>query len=234
MENNKDEFSIKDLFNIVKPKILPIVIISVLIAAFAFIYASFLVKDTYTSSSLMHTSRSSSESDLAYAEHIVESYKYIIKGDECLTKIIMNMPTEYQALVSVPYLKSAISITNIKDGFFRISVTTTNQKLSYEIAKSCENIIPSEILYQLDTALPVQTKENAKLVLPNSKGEIKTAAVAFLLSAVVLTVAVFLFSFNNMLILDKENLEDAVDAPVLGVISIHKPSASPEENGGNP
>ena len=49
-----------------------------------------------------------------------------------------------------------------------------------------------------------------------------TSPLAFLVSGVLLAVAVWVYSFFDVIIRDKKNLSDNIDIPILGVIPKHE------------
>ena len=75
---------------------------------------------------------------------------------------------------------------------------------------------------------------DAKSIAPNNKHEARNAVLSFLIAAVVSVVAIWVYSFFDVVIRDKKKLIDNVDVPILGVIPRHDlPATTKGGNGKN-
>ena len=87
----KKEVTIKDLAELLVPKLWLIIIVSILASAFAFAYSRFFKDDTYTSTSILYVNSTSGENNnmttgdnILVASHMLDNYKQIIKKDRFL------------------------------------------------------------------------------------------------------------------------------------------------------
>ena len=63
--------------------------------------------------------------------------------------------------------------------------------------------------------------EGSAVISANSKHEIRNAVLMFLIAGVVSVVAIWIYSFFDVVIRDKKKLIDNVEVPILGVIPRH-------------
>ncbi len=226
MKQRKDEITFSDIITVFAPKIWIIVIVSIVCAAVLGVYSMFLKEDTYTSSATMYVyrpSQSPTANDLLLAESMIETYSLLLSSTDVLKEVITRMPNEYEGKdsLSVDQVRAATKFISGGNGYYVISVTTTDPVLSFYLASSFEVVAIEFIKLKIPNALPVvsfQSPENT--VKPNGKGTVKNALFGFVAGAAVSTVAVVAFSFFDSVVRSKKKLEDNLNAPILGVIPV--------------
>ena len=222
MRKNKEEITLKDIFDVFAKKLGVILIVAILLSAIFGVYSGLFVKDTYTSSATMYVfkdSMSTSSADLTTAEDMVEVYRVILMSDDLLTKIVNKIPSEYDSYgISVGFLKGAISLSSLGRGLFKISVTTGNSNLSLVLARYVHDIATAEML-SLPNSLMIETIQEPKEAnAPNDKGVVTNAALGFFIGAAVTMAIIWIVHAFDVVIRDKKKIEDNFDIPVLGVI----------------
>ena len=231
MKNKTEEISIKDFFSIFVSKLWLIVIVAVLFSAIACVYSIFFTKDTYTSRAEMYVYTDSQSTNFNYAENSIDIYKKVITSNDFFNQIVDELPEEFADGVTVSYLKSAVAISNSGKGVFTISVTTDDPDLSFEIANTMVELIPSEIVRRLPIALSISLLIDPQPSTLNEKNVFRNAVVAFLAGAVLVCVCVWIASMFDYVIRDKKKIEDNFDIPVIGLIPVCEVKQTASEEG---
>lgn len=229
-----DEITIKDLLGIFMPKIWLLVIVAVICAGAFGLYSGLVKDDTYTSSITMYvykSDNSATTSDIAVAKEMVNIYRLIIQTDEVLNMIIAELPDEYRTQnISTSYLRSMLNVSGQSStGAFMISVTSSDPILSYHIAESAENVIPSEIVSRIPNALQLTIIDSPRTGAKNDKNVLRNTFVGFIGGFVAAAVVVWGISIFDVVIRDKKKIEDNFDLPILGVIPRHEVETTVKE-----
>ena len=103
--------------------------------------------------------------------------------------------------------------------FFKVSVTSTSNDVSYKIAKLIEAAAPNAVMDVLPNALLITPVDSPAFPLnANSKNTTRNTMIAFFVGAVLTAVLILLVSMFDFVVRDKKKLESSFDIPVLGVI----------------
>lgn len=243
----KKEVTIKDLAELLLPKLWLIIIVSILTSAVAFAYSRFFKDDTYTSTSILYVNSTSGENDnmttgdnIMVASHMLDNYKQIIKRDNFLNMVVNDLASEtgeyaeYRDLTSglnASQISKMISISNYEDTqVFSLSVTSSNPKLSAvvlnavhnNVVANMEKIVPAAKVFAISSIQNPLQPEDSKSAIKNSKHEVRNAILSFMVAAVLSVVFIWVFSFFDVVIRDRKKLFDNVDVPILGVIPRHE------------
>ena len=245
MKKQNEEVNIKDLVNLFLPKLWIILVCAVVLSIILGGYAMFLKKDTYTSSATIMVSKSNStsinSSDIDLSAKVIDSIKVVIFSRNFLTEVATSINNDPKYAdkgwnVSTGSLSGAIKITpNENTSTFKLSATTTDKLLSYAITESVASHIMGDSSV-LDHYLPASYGVIDMTVLDdplpgtkNSKGEITSALIGFLVGAVVSIVIIYVASMFDVVIHDRKKLEDNFDYPILGVIPRYEVEVTEEE-----
>ena len=254
----KKEVTIKDLAELLVPKLWLIIIVSILASAFAFTYSRFFKDDTYTSTSILYVNSTSGENDnmttgdnIMVASHMLDNYKQIIKRDNFLNMVVNDLVdengsyAEYKDItknLNASQISKMISISHYEDTqVFALSVTSSDPKLSAVVLNAVHNnavtnmekIIPSAKIFAISSVQNPLQPEDEKSAIKNSKHEVRNAVLSFMVAAVLSVVFVWIYSFFDVIIRDRKKLIDNVDVPILGVIPRHEipiPTKGGEKN----
>jgi len=240
----KKDITIKDLIDILLPKLWIVAIVSVLVSGLAFAYSHFFKADTYTSSSLLYVhGNSASNNEVATGDNIVvarymlENYKVGIQSEVFLEKVVRKLSNseEYTAYrditdgINANKIRSMMSFSHYDETeVFSISITSTNPALSCVILKAVHNTAITEIQGVVPSAFELTALQNPvepelhRNIPKNSKHEIRNAVLSFFVAAVVSVVAIWVYSFFDVIIRDRKKLADNIDVPILGVIPRHE------------
>lgn len=252
----KKEITIKDLAEILFPKLWIVVIVSILVSAFTFVYSSFLKDDTYTDSSLHYVFKPDNTGteittgdNLSVAQGMVEIYKVMLEGEIFLKKVVVDIANDeayaqYKDItkgITINAIRSMMNVSQYNEtAVFSISITSGSPELSCVILKAIYNNLNED---QLQDIIPNTFKissfkaptepENAKSIAPNSKHTVRNTLLAFMISAVVVVVAIWVYSFFDVIIRDRKKLSDNIDIPILGVIPRHDLPTNVKGDDGN-
>jgi capsular polysaccharide biosynthesis protein len=231
----KREITIKDLAEILLPKLWLVVVISIVASAAMYLYSSFIKKDTYTSSSLLYVHSKISDKEItgdnvSVAQGMVEVYKVMLKSDKFLKPVVaeINQNEGYEN-VTVGNVRSMMSVSQVDETeIFSIAITAPTPEMACVVLNAVHNNTISKIKDFIPNALEITAfedpilPEDSKSIYPNAKNEIRNSVIAFLGAAVVSVVAIWVYAFFDVVIRDKKKLVDNVDIPILGVIPNHE------------
>ena len=212
---------IMQLLRVILRKWFIVVIAGIVAAVIGFIYSSYYITPLYRASSTMLVDlRNSVHEDLSaeqvnVAEKYVSTFAYIMKTNTVLQPVINDLGLKE----SVSSLASKINIFTLEETLLiRVSINYPDPDLAMKIVKNIGQNAP-EIINQRITSGYITEIEAPSVtidpVTPNIPKYTVTAAVLGVALAVFVIVAFALF--NNK-IKSVEELQEAVDLPLLGVI----------------
>ena len=229
MKRKNEEISIKEIFEILRPKRWIILLISFLCAAVAFVYSEFIKDERYTSTSLVYvysdTQQNTTTNDLNVAVTMVDVYKVMLTTDTFLTPVLNALPDEYDSLNLKPsHVKGMISIQQVETTqIIKVSVTSTNKQLAYDIACKIVELAPGQLDTIVPNGLSVVTIEYPVMAeTHNSKNEVRNSVIAFLIAFIISACVVWIRAVFDVKIRDTEDIETKIDTTVLGTIPTHE------------
>ena len=238
MIKKSKETTFKDLIEIFLPKLWLMLLVAVVFCAAISVYTLVLKDDTYTSSSIVYVynertnSTTTSTNDLQAAEQMVSVYNIAIKSEKFLKLVIgSGALSKYQ--LSPASIKRMISISQEDEGaVFRVSITSTNPELAYDVAlaitSGIETYIQGENGLVKNALLSSVLEDPSVPQAPNSKNTVTKAIIAFVVGFALTAVIVWAHSFFDVVIRSAKKIEDNLDIPILGVIPKHEISATEE------
>lgn len=240
----KKDITIKDLAELLLPKLWIVAIVSILASAFVFVYSSFAKEDTYTSYSELYVySKTTSDKEvttgdnMSVAQGLVEIYQIMLESEEFLKEVVGELTdnpeyAEYKSItngITINAIKNMMTVSQRDEtSVFSISITATSPKLACVLLNAVydkaivkiPDLVPNT--FDLETFKKPTDPADSKSIAPNSKHELRNAVLAFLIAAVVSVVAIWVYSFFDVVIRDRKKLVDNVDIPILGVIPRHE------------
>lgn len=229
MNKRNEELTLKDIYELFKPKLWIMVLVSVILAAGAFVYSSFMKEDTYTSAAMVYIydeqASSPNANELTTAKSMSETYRIIITNNTYLKHVINELPESYaNSNISPSALKRMISVGAVDETqILRISVTSTDKTFAYDVAKTIVDIAPYRLAETIPNAMSITIVEYPELAAShNNKNAVRNTVVAFLAGFILMAVAFWVSSMFDVTVRDQQRLEATVDVPVLGVIPVHE------------
>lgn len=162
----------------------------------------------------------SNTSKMNYAMKMMATYIELFKTNEFNQKVAdelnENLNTNYPASM----IKNATSIENIEDtALFKMTVTTTDADLSYQIAHQLEKTVP-EVMKTTNNGLVNASVEDTALKATTSQslGYVKKCLIGFIAGLVFAAAYFILRDLIDVRIKTSEELTERYDIPVLGTI----------------
>ncbi|MCM1114304.1 MAG: Wzz/FepE/Etk N-terminal domain-containing protein [Clostridium sp.] len=228
--------NIQKLISTVLKKWKLIVIFAVIGALLAFFYTSHFTTLTYSSSVEFLAYAQDTQQDLAesstivqatsntskmnYAMKALNTYIELFKTNEFNQNVADEINENYSTSYSAGTIKGATTITTIEDtAMFRVTITTTNADLSYQIAHQLEKSIPEKMKNTSDGIVRASVEDKAlKATTSESLGYPKKITIGFLAGAILAVAYIILRDFIDVRIKSSDELTEIYDIPVLGTI----------------
>ncbi|MDD6728196.1 MAG: Wzz/FepE/Etk N-terminal domain-containing protein [Eubacteriales bacterium] len=171
-----------------------------------------------TSSSAVQ--QASNTSKMNYAMKMMATYIEIFKTNEFNQKVANELNENLSTNYSASTIKNAITIESISDtALFKMTVTTTDADLSYQIAHQLEETVP-DVMETKNSGLVTATVEDTalKATSAQSLGYAKKCLVGFAVGFVFAAAFYILKDLLDVRIKSSEELTERYDIPVLGTI----------------
>lgn len=240
MKKQREEITIKDLFNIFVPKIWIIALVTIVCAAVLGGYTMFIKEDTYTSkakfimvkiptqyaedsgtTSAVTTGLNAQEIEamqqmISMSEQVMETDDYLITVKEAL----VAKDEKYKS-VSLGQLRQFLSIKIVGEAtVFDLSAVTNDAQLSYDILDVVYHTLPS-VIGETFKSYSIEIKvidSPDKATSADGKGVLKNTVIGGLAGVVLSMLAVFIISKLDVVVRSKEKLEQSFDIPIIGMI----------------
>lgn len=173
-----------------------------------------------SSSSTSEATRTSNTSKMNYAMKMLDTYIEIMNTNAFHTRVADDLNKRINANHSASTIRSSMAIEPVSDtAMFKISVTTTNADLSYEIAHQLETSVP-EMMEETNNGL-VQAAVQDKAIKAASAGSLgypKKIAIGAVAGLILAAAYVILRNLLDVRVRSEEELIEKYNIPVLGSI----------------
>lgn len=221
----EETISLKEIFGVVKKRLLLIIAIVLGAALIAAVVSYFVLTPTYESSSQFIVNQGEQDKDAQYnAEdirtnvEIINTYNVIIKSNAILEDVGASLNDIYSA----DQLRDKIQVSSEENSQV-VTVTATDVKpdLAVDIANTTVEIFQDKIpdimnVDNVSVLTEAVMKDEPSPVAPNPMLNI---AIAVVLGAMVGVGIAFLLEYLDNTITSEEDIEKKLDLPILGVIS---------------
>ncbi len=214
--------SIMQVIRILWRNILPIILITTVVAAGVFVFESFFVKPKYKATAMIYVQAKKltdetqvSTGDLSVAKQLVNTYAIILKTDEVLEDVAAAL--DHQVSASQIYSTlTAESINNTE--IFSINYTDTDPERARDVINALADIAPERIkdVVKAGEASVVQKASTPKS--PVSPKKTRDTAIAALAAFVVSGFIFVLVAILDTRIRTVEDLTENFNFPVFGQI----------------
>ena len=231
MEEKNVEFTLRDLLDIIVPKLWLACIVAILFGTVSYFYNTFYVTDSYSSSLqfYLYTTEDENEQISSDSQTITIVCSKAYKSDVFINNLQKNLVKDYPEYenVTAGSLKNMISISiDSKVSVFDVVVTSGDPVLSAAVAECILDLSYSEdpAVKPLIMALVPHTahlllyKAPVQATAPNSRNVMRNVALAAIVGAFVTVCAVVAISLLDVIVRDKKKLENGLTVPVLGVV----------------
>ena len=231
--NETKEIDLKEIFSVLKGKILMIAISAVLVAALVFMFTAIFVTPMYTAQISVYVNNRTVNSnnsgiasgDLAVALKLVNTYIHILQDEAVLEQVIEKAELDYTAA----QLKGMINAEVVEDTeVFRVSVSSSDPALSARIANTIAEVAPDAISNIIEGS-------NAKVFSPakvpekaSSPNYALNTIIGALVGALLAIASVILYNALDVRVKGESDLQKICPIPVLGMI----PELTDDSNNG--
>ena len=229
MKKQNDDITLKGLVDIFLPKVLIILIVSMLCAAILGAYSMLLKPDMYTSRGKYMVSKVNysnenaqtglTTSEIAAMQGMIANAQEIINTTDFAKRVQSELPSKYATLSTSSIMSMMkVSLSSKETTCYYFSVTSRDPMLSQAVADVAGNLLV-DVYKDTKYAIEIKLIETAEVpTSPNSKGAVKNSAIGFAVGLVVSLLAVFISSNFDVIIRSREKIEENFDIPILGVI----------------
>lgn len=215
--------TIHEILLLIKKRLILIVLLGIIFGAGTFAYTTTMLVDYYQAYTILIVSNSDSTTQinsLTSSEYnlniqLVKSYQVLCKTDRVLSQVIQELNLPYPANV----LKSMVSVSSQSDTeIIRIDVTNTDPQTAQLIANTLSRVFQKEVteIMKMDN---VQIIDKAQLPsAPIGPDRTKYMLIGILLGLAAGVGLSFLLELIDQTIRTKEQLQELLDLPTLGMI----------------
>ena len=213
--------SIEEIFEALKKRWKMIALITILATVVSGIFSFFVIKPVYEASTKVFIGKEESSeegynsNDIAMYQKLLKTYSEAIKTRDLLTSAIKD--TEYD--VTPGEVSSGLTVTPVSDTqILQIKYKSLDpdeaavilKSITTNFIKTAKELVPNGNVRVIEA---VETPKN-----PVSPNKVMNIAIAFILGLMVSIGLVFLLEYMDNTYKTKEQLENELEIPVLGVI----------------
>ncbi|MGN1328234.1 MAG: YveK family protein [Eubacterium sp.] len=177
-------------------------------------------KDQELSDSSSSQQQVSNTSKMNYAMKMMATYIELFQTNEFNQKVADALNENLSTNYSASMIKNATKIESVADtALFKMTVTTTDADLSYQIAHQLEETVPKVMKTTNNGLVGASVEDTAlKATTSQSLGYPKKCLIGFLAGLVLAAAYYILKDLIDVRIKTSEELTDRYDIPVLGTI----------------
>lgn len=223
----EETISLKEIFNVIKKRLLLIMAITLGAAVVAAVVSYFVLTPTYQSSSQFIVNQSQGQdptmqynvNDIRANVEIINTYNEIIKTPAILGDVIEELNLPY----SVAGLGQNITVANAQNSqVVTVTVTDEHPATAVDIANTTVAVFQDKIqefmnVDNVNVLTEAQLSANPSPVAPNP---ILNIAIAVVLGVMLGVGLAFLLEYLDNSITTEDDIDKHLELPVLGVISI--------------
>lgn len=221
----EETISLKEIFNVIKKRLLLIMAITLGAGIVAAIISYFVLTPTYQSSSQFIVNQSPDEqatpynvNDIRANVEIINTYNVIITSPAILGDVIEELDLPY----SVDTLSQNISVANAQNSqVVTVTATDKNPAIAVDIANTTVAVFQDRIqefmnVDNVNILTEAELSPNPSPVAPNP---VLNIAIAIVLGAMIGIGLAFLLEYLDNSITTEDDIDKHLGLPVLGVIS---------------
>lgn len=221
-ENDEIEIDLKELFFVLKQKILVILLTTVVFAGIIGGITKFLITPKYSSTAQLYVvskSGLSQLSDLTMGNQLTQDYMVIVESRPVLEKVISNLKLD----LDYKELKEKISIENPADTrIMQISVSDEDPEKAKEMTQELAEVTAKTVSRKMDVKAPTII-ENAYLAdEPDSPNLLKNVIIGAFLGFVLASAVIIVRHMMNDTIRKEEDIEKYLGINTLAKLPLAK------------
>lgn len=224
-ENKEIEIDFKKIFEMIKQKLVYIILITVIGAVASGCITNFFITPQYTASIQLYAwsngehiitpSNNITPNEIEASQMLINTYLVAIQSDTFIEKVA----DQVDGNITANQIKKMLSCSSIDETtIFKVSITSTDPKQAAEIANVIADVCPDELVRILKVGgveIVDYAKEPTRPSSPNTRKNILIGAAAgFILSFAFF----FLKDMFDTSINDENDLKREFDIPIIGTI----------------
>lgn len=220
-KNAQDTIDLVELLGVIKKNIIFILIAGILGSVVGFAYTRYTYVPYYSSSGTMLVNAktdetgSSSTGAITSQDKLIATYAIIIKSDRVLVEVIENLDLNMDYKELVP----KISVTSVDETqIMRITVTDIDPIFAQTVIKEIMNVCPAVIIDVFGGGSVKTISEPEIPTSPVTKNSLTEALMLGVLLSLIVAVVFVLKSIFDTRIKSETDIEEVIDAPIIGVI----------------
>lgn len=223
-----EEFSLKELFDYYKSKIIMITTIIMLMTVAGAVYVSMIHVPKYTSSTTLilvgfndgtGSNDAITQNEITVNQKLTNTYQEIAKSRRVVTEVIDSLSLD----ISYGELAKSIKVSSVNNTeIIKISVTNEDSKTAHKIAQELAKIFSKEVseIYNVSN---ISILDEADLpTVPSTIGNLKQMIIFVFVGIVLSLGTVFVLFYFDTTIKSTEQIENKLGFPVLGGIPDYK------------
>ncbi|SDC06780.1 Capsular polysaccharide biosynthesis protein [Terribacillus halophilus] len=220
----EETISLKEIFALLKKRMLMILSLIVSFAAIALILSYFLITPTYTAKASVVVNQEEnvdvSALNTAIQSNIslINTYKIVMTSPVILDEVAKEMNLS----LSSTEIAEKLEVTSEADTqIITVTATDINQAKAAELANTTVNVFQNEIpeLMNLENVKPLSLAETEDNPSPASPNILLNTAIAIVLGAMVGIGLAFLLEYLDNTVKTENDIEKRIGIPVIGSIS---------------
>ncbi|WP_203363371.1 Wzz/FepE/Etk N-terminal domain-containing protein [Bacillus sp. REN10] len=221
----EETISLRELTSIVWKRMKLIVSITFLFALLSGIISYFVLTPVYETSTQLLVNQAKSgqqlyeQADVQTNLQLINTYNVIIKSPAILDKVKANLQLD----VTYDELNNQITVQNETDSqVVNIAVQDTDPKRAAMIANEVATVFQKEIvkIMNVNNVSILAKAEGSKDMAPVKPQPLLNIAIAFVVGLMVSIGLAFLLEYLDQTIKSEQDVEQALDLPTIGVVSV--------------
>lgn len=215
------EISLVELYRVVRPYLLHIVLVAVVFSMLSFLYTKVIVKPIYESraSIVVNNRRSETEiitnDEITTARNLANLYAVIIKSESVLQPVINRSGEK----ITINQLSSKVSVSAVDNtAVLSIRVKDQDPQVALEYLREIVSTAPSVLEDKVEAGSVKVISEPSVSTTPVSPNTTMNVAIAGILGGMLALGVVLLRHFLDRTIKSEEDINEKLGLPVIGVV----------------
>lgn len=218
---NEEEISLAELFGIIKPYLIHIILISVIFSLLSFIFTKVLIDPVYESSATVIVNNRKDEGqsitsdEINSARNLASVYGIVIKSNAVMEPVVEAVNAD----ITMDALTKKVSVSSVDNTqVIKISVKDTDPNLAREYTNEIIKVAPDIIVDMVEAGSVKVVSYPQTPTSPISPNTKMNVLVAGMLGFMVSVGFVFMRFLMDKTFRSPDSVEASLDIPVLGVI----------------
>lgn len=221
----EESINLRQLFRIIKKRFWLIALLTIIIATISGVISFFVLTPVYEARTQILVNQAKSKeqfynsSELQTNVQLIQTYNDIIKSPAILGEVTKQLNLD----MTPKQLSNQIQVTNSQDSqVAHIVVQDTNARLAVKIANTTAAVFKKEVpkIMSIDNVSILAKAELDESLSPIKPQPLLNIAIAVILGIMAGTGLVFLLEYLDNSIKDEQDIDQIMELPVIGVISL--------------